>query len=81
MKLVPVSEAKGKLTALVHDSEREDVTLLRHGRPAAVLLGVSRYEELLEALEDAADNAAVAAWRANPEDANDAEDVFKRLGV
>lgn len=58
-KFVPVSEAKSRLTALVHESESHDVLLMRHSRPAAVLMSHARYEELLEKLEDAYDRLSV----------------------
>ena len=57
--IVPVSEARVRLSELVRDAEDHDVTLLRHGRPAAVLLSAARYEALLERLEDAEDRLAV----------------------
>jgi prevent-host-death family protein len=58
-QLVPVSEAKAKLTALVRDSEAENVVIMNHGRPAAVLLGARRYDELMERLDDLEDRLSV----------------------
>lgn len=57
--LVPLSEAKGKLAEIVRDSDREDVLLLRHGRPSAVVISVPRYEALLEEVEDLRDRLSV----------------------
>lgn len=51
--LVPISEAKAKLAELVRDSGTDDVVLLRHGRPAAVMISARRHEELIRDLEDA----------------------------
>lgn len=57
--LVPVSEAKARLTALVREAEARDVLLMRHGRPAAVMISTERYEALLARVEDAEDRLAV----------------------
>jgi len=42
----------------VETAHTEAVFLERYGRPAAVLVGPERYEELIEALEDAEDEDA-----------------------
>lgn len=57
--IIGISEAKGRLAELVRDSDDHDVTLLRHGRPVAVLVSTPRYEALLERLEDALDRLSV----------------------
>lgn len=57
--LVPISEAKGRLAALVRDSESEDVILVRHSRPAAVLMSMRRHEALLEEIEDLRDRLSI----------------------
>lgn len=57
--LVPVSEAKGRLSEIVRESADRDVLLMRHGRPAAVVIAVERYEALLERIEDAEDKLAI----------------------
>lgn len=79
MKLVPVTEAKAKLTALVHDAENEDIALLRHGKPAAVLISNARYEELMEQLEDLEDAQAVAEFRRGGEPTMEAGEFFAKL--
>lgn len=58
-QLVPISEAKGRLSEIVRDSDDEDVLLMRHGRPAAVVLSARRYEALLEEAEDLRDRLSV----------------------
>jgi antitoxin StbD len=58
-ELVPISEAKARLSELVRDSDAEDVLLLRHGRPVAVVLSARRYEGLLEEIEDLRDRLSV----------------------
>lgn len=56
---VPVSEAKARLSALVHTAEDQDVLLMRHGRPAAVILSTDRYQALLDQLDDLEDRLSV----------------------
>lgn len=56
-----VSEAREKLAEAVETARSEAVFLERYGRPAAVLVSAERYEELLEALEEAEDIAAFDA--------------------
>jgi prevent-host-death family protein len=64
---VPVTEAKARLNTLLREAESDDVILLRHGRPAGVLVSYERYEDLMAGWEDAIDARAVAEFRANPE--------------
>lgn len=58
MSTMDVSEARQRLSAVIDCAETEAVTLVRYGRPAAVLVSPARYEELLAAAEDAEDVAA-----------------------
>ena len=55
MATMTVSEAREKLADAVETARTEPVVLERYGRPAAVLVSPERYEEMLEALEDAED--------------------------
>jgi prevent-host-death family protein len=66
--LVGISEAKGRLAELVRDAQDEDVILLRHGRPAAVIVGAERFDALMEELEDARDRMAVSEASETPDD-------------
>jgi len=61
MATMAVSEAREKLSEAVETARTEAVFLERYGRPAAVLVSAQRYEELMEALEEAEDNAAFDA--------------------
>jgi antitoxin StbD len=56
---IPLSEAKAKLSQIVRDSDSHDVMLMRHGRPAAVVMSYDRFEALLERMEDMADRLSV----------------------
>ena len=49
MTVVSITEAKNKLTQIVHEVENgEPIEFTRHGVPAAVLLSFGRYVELTE---------------------------------
>ena len=52
MPIVPLSEAKDKLSAMVEQAEKthEIVTITKHGRPAAVLMAAQDLESLHETL-------------------------------
>ncbi|MHB1534591.1 MAG: type II toxin-antitoxin system Phd/YefM family antitoxin [Acidimicrobiales bacterium] len=56
-----VSEAREKLAEAIDAAQAEAVVLERYGRPAAVLVSMERYEELIEAFEEAEDVAAFDA--------------------
>lgn len=56
-----ISTARDSLPAVIELAQSETVFLERYGRPAAVLLSPERYEQLMEAWEDAADIAAFDA--------------------
>ena len=53
-----VSEARERLPEAIELARSEAVFLERYGKPAAVLVSPDRYNELMEALEDAEDVAA-----------------------
>ena len=61
MATMAVSEAREKLSDAVETAHREPVFLERYGRPAAVMVSPTRYEELLAAFEDKEDEAAFDA--------------------
>jgi len=49
MTVVSITEAKNKLTQIVHDVENgEPVEVTRYGVPAAILLSFGKYRELAE---------------------------------
>lgn len=58
-QLVPVSEARASLSALIKKATEQDITLMNHGRPAAVLISAERYDALLEEIEDLKDRLSV----------------------
>jgi PHD/YefM family antitoxin component YafN of YafNO toxin-antitoxin module len=58
MAKMAVSEARERLSEAVELARTEAVFFERYGRPAAVLVSSDRYNQLMEALEDAEDVAA-----------------------
>jgi antitoxin Phd len=61
MTSMSVSEAREKLAEIIDAAQSEAVVLERYGRPAAVLVSPARYEQLLEAFEEAEDVVAFDA--------------------
>lgn len=58
--MVPITEAKIRINELVRTAESgEHVVLMRHGRPAALLIGFMEYDALLERIEDLDDRLSV----------------------
>jgi len=77
--IIPISDAKPRLAALIDKSDTEDIVLTRRGRAAAVLISAQRYTELLDRLEDAEDSLAVLQARDEPTEP--AEKVYARIGL
>ena len=55
---ISVSEARERLAEVIEAAQSDAVVLERYGRPAAVVVSPERYEQLLEALEEAEDVVA-----------------------
>lgn len=58
MATIPVSEARDNLSDVVETARTEAVVLQRYGRAAAVVISPERYEQLIEAEQDAEHAAA-----------------------
>jgi prevent-host-death family protein len=63
-----VSEARERLAEVIDAAQSEAIVLERYGRPAAVLVSMERYEQLLDAWEEAEDIAAFDAAMAEEGD-------------
>ena len=50
---------RARLPELVRQAANEDVLLMNHSTPAAVLISAERYDDLLEELEDLRDRISV----------------------
>ncbi len=61
MATMNISAARERLPEAVELAHSEAVFLERYGRPPAVLVSPERYDELMEALEEAEDIAAFDA--------------------
>ncbi len=57
--LVPITKARAKLSELVRRSHDEDIILMNHATPAAVIVSADRYNALLEEMEDLKDRLSV----------------------
>jgi antitoxin StbD len=57
--LVPISQARARLSKLAREVAEDDIVLMNHGRRAAVLISFDRYESLLDELEDLRDRLSV----------------------
>jgi antitoxin Phd len=68
MTTMSVSEARARLAEVIDAAQSEEVVLERYGQPAAVLLSPGRYEQLLDAWEEAEDVAAFDAAMAEEGD-------------
>jgi prevent-host-death family protein len=45
MKQIALSEAKDQLSKYLHDAEKQDIVILRHGKPAGVLIGFASEDD------------------------------------
>lgn len=66
--LVPLTEAKNRLHEIVRQAEDDNVILLRHGRPVAVLISPTALQSLLDELEDMKDRCSVLESRLDAAD-------------
>lgn len=81
-RLVPVTEARAKLNELLTEVVPEtEVVLLRHGRPAGILIAPDRYDALIERIEDLEDANSILEARLNPGDRIPLEKVGDKLGL
>lgn len=75
-----MSEARDNLPEAVDRARSEAVILERYGKPAAVLVSPERYEQLMNALEDAEDVAALDEAMAEGGERVPWDDVKRDLG-
>jgi antitoxin Phd len=75
-----VSEARERLSEVIDVAQSEAVVLERYGRPAAVLVSLDRYQQLMEALEESEDTASFDAAMAEEGDNIPWEQVKADLG-
>ena len=80
MKVIPLRDAKQGLSATVDDAQKQRVLITRHGRPAAVVIGVEGHsmEDVL-LMQNPAFWRLIEARRKEPA-ALTLEEVRKRFG-
>jgi prevent-host-death family protein len=81
MKVVPLGKAKNELSTYVDEAQGDRVLITRHGRPAAVLIGVEgeSIEDVLTAADD--DFWAMIEHRRKKSRTVSAAEMRRRLGV
>jgi prevent-host-death family protein len=63
MSEITITDARGKLSALVDDAHKQPVYLTRRDRPVAAIVDVEQLQGLFDDAEELADIRAVdAAW-------------------
>ena len=75
-----ITTFRASLPAAIKTAQTEAVILERNGRPAAVMVSPERYDELMNALEELEDMAAVDAALAEGGEPIPWEQVMKDLG-
>jgi prevent-host-death family protein len=66
MNITSVTAAKARLAGLIRDADVDDVVIVRHGDPVAVLISARRHEALMEEVEDLRDQLSVYTARDEP---------------
>lgn len=77
-RMVPISEARANLSALIKRAADGDLFLMNHGKPAAVLMSPDHYQALLDELDDLQDRLAV--WENADAPAVPFEQLLAELG-
>ncbi len=62
-QMVPISDLRRRSRELLAMLSAGPVVIMRHSRPAAVLVDFDEYQELVEAIQDARDREILAALR------------------
>jgi len=80
MATLNITKFRANLPYAIETAQTEAVILERNGHPAAVMVSPARYDELMEALEELEDIAAVDAALAEGGEPIPWEQVMKDLG-
>lgn len=83
LKIVPVSEARPNLSALIDEANEggQPVFINSRSKVKAVILGIDEYNALVERLEDLEDSLDVLLARTRGEPSRPLQDVLSDLGV
>ncbi len=80
-EFVPVTEARERLKGIIDSLEESTFMLVRHSRPAAVVLSPARYDALLDRIEHLEDQCSVLYAQLHPNEATSLEKVKAELGL
>lgn len=80
MSTYTITHARAHLPEVIETAKTEAVVLERNGHPAAVVVSPERYSELMDALEEVEDAAAVDAALAAGGEPIPWDQVMKDLG-
>ena len=81
MNQISLSDARQGLPRLINEAQENPIVISRHGKPAAVLISPSLFEELIQAQEDLEDIAAFDAAVAEGGPRSPWEEIKKELGL
>ncbi len=68
VKILPISDLRRKASEIIDTIQGtgDAIYVTQHGRPAAVLVGYERYEQMLRDLEDLTDRLSLESAAAEP---------------
>lgn len=81
MSELSISDARAELSYAIAQAEKKPVTIVRHGKPVAVLITPSLYERFVESMEELEDIAAFDAAVNDGDPSIPWEQVKKDLGL
>lgn len=80
-QFVPVTEAREKMKEIIDSLEDANFVLVRHSRPAAVVISPARYDALLDRIEHLEDQCSVLYAQLHPEETISLDKVKTELGL
>jgi prevent-host-death family protein len=81
MSELTISDARADLAQAVARANKNPVTILRHGKPVAVLINPSLFEKFIESIEELEDIAAFDEALSDKDPTIPWEQVKKDLGL
>ena len=81
MSDLSISDARADLAKAVARANKNPVTILRHGKPIAVLINPSLFEKFIESIEELEDIAAFDEAMSDKDPTIPWEQVKKDLGI
>jgi len=81
MSDLSISDARADLAKAVAQANKNPVTILRHGKPIAVLINPSLFEKFIESIEELEDIAAFDEAMSDKDPTIPWEQVKKDLGL